>query len=231
MKILHLYHDLMNLYGEYANISALSKILNENGVSHIVEKKSLEDDFKANDYDFIFIGAGTEENQKIALANLIDKKEEIAQFIENGKIFLATGNAFEMFGSKIETPQGLFEGLGIFDFKTVQQNKERLTADAVFRFGEGMELVGFINKSGYTSGIETPLFKVLMGLGNEEKSKVEGVRKNNFFGTQLTGPVLVKNPHFLKYIAEILAGKELTNDTFSYEKAGFEITLNKLRQR
>ena len=27
MKILHLYHDIMNLYGEYANVSALERML------------------------------------------------------------------------------------------------------------------------------------------------------------------------------------------------------------
>ena len=30
MKILHLYHDIMNLYGEYANVSALERMLEKN---------------------------------------------------------------------------------------------------------------------------------------------------------------------------------------------------------
>lgn len=231
MRILHLYHDLMNLYGEYANISALAKILEENSVDYTVDKKSLEDEVEINEYDFVFIGAGSEENQKVALAHLLKIKDDVLKFIDSGKVFLATGNAFEMFGKKIETPSGEYTGLEIFDFVTVRQDKKRITADAIFKFGEEMKLVGFINKSGWTYGVETPLFKVLMGLGNNEESGVEGVVKNNFFGTQLTGPILVKNPHFLKYIAEILAGKTLTNNTFSYEKAGFEITLNKLSDR
>ena len=32
MKILHLYHDIMNLYGEYANVSALKRMLEKNEV-------------------------------------------------------------------------------------------------------------------------------------------------------------------------------------------------------
>ena len=36
------------------------------------------------------------------------------------------------------------------------------------------------------------------------ESKVEGIHKNNFFGTYLLGPILIRNPYFkdalLKYI-------------------------------
>ena len=31
MKLLHLYHDIMNLYGDYANILALERMLKNNG--------------------------------------------------------------------------------------------------------------------------------------------------------------------------------------------------------
>ena len=33
MKLLHLYHDIMNLYGDYANVSALKRILEQSGGS------------------------------------------------------------------------------------------------------------------------------------------------------------------------------------------------------
>ena len=41
--------------------------------------------------------------------------------------------------------------------------------------------------------------------------------------------VLVKNPHFLKYIASKLVGKDLSNEAFYYEKKGYEITLKNLK--
>ena len=31
MKILHLYHDIMNLYGDYANVSAMKRVLEKSG--------------------------------------------------------------------------------------------------------------------------------------------------------------------------------------------------------
>ena len=45
IRILHLYHDLLNLYGEYGNISILKKHLEDQGEEVIVEKKSIGDDF------------------------------------------------------------------------------------------------------------------------------------------------------------------------------------------
>ena len=41
MKILHLYHDIMNLYGEYANVAALKRMLEKNDVACEVETLSV----------------------------------------------------------------------------------------------------------------------------------------------------------------------------------------------
>lgn len=231
MKILHLYHDLMNLYGDYANISALCRILDTNGIEYTLDKQSLGYELSLNDYDFIFVGSGTEQNQKLALEHLKEYKNDLKEYIEAGKFALFTGNSFEMLGKSINGFLGEYEGLEIFDFATTEQNKTRNTADAIFTFeGLDTELVGFINKCSEISGIGTPLFTVNRGLGNNKEDRGEGIAYKNFFGTHLTGPVLVKNPHFLKYIAEKLTGCELGTDAFSYEKKGFEITLKNLKQ-
>lgn len=232
MKILHLYHDLMNLYGDYANILALLRILETNEVEYTLDKKSIGDKLDLSCYDFVFVGSGSEENQKIALSHLQGYSKELGKYINSGKVALFTGNSFEMLGKEINSFLGNFEGLGIFPFTSTEQNRTRTTADAIFNF-DGLEkpIVGFINKCSVIEGAAEPLFTVKMGLGNSKNDKVEGVRSLNFFGTHLTGPVLVKNPHFLKYIAEILCGKTLNTDAFSYEQAGFEITLKKLSER
>ena len=230
MKILHLYHDLMNLYGDYANISALCRMLETNDVEYTLDKQSLGFEVNLLDYDFIYVGSGTEQNQKLALSHLMEYKDDLKSYIEQGKFALFTGNSFEMLGKSINGFLGDFEGLGIFDFATTEQNKTRKTADAIVKFeGLDTELVGFINKCSEISGIEAPLFEIERGLGNINNEKTEGILCGNFFGTHLTGPILVKNPHFLKYIAETLVGKELTDDAFLNEKKGFEITLKNLK--
>ena len=72
-----------------------------------------------------------------------------------------------------------------------------------------------------------------MGLGNKSGDKHEGVRKNNFFGTHLTGPVLIKNPYFLEYMAGLVAkdSKAINTENLSYERAGYEVTLSELEKR
>lgn len=56
MKILHLYHDIMNLYGEYANVSALERMLEKSGVKFTTDRLTLFDNADLGDYDFIYIG-------------------------------------------------------------------------------------------------------------------------------------------------------------------------------
>ncbi len=232
MKILHLYYDLMNLYGEYANISALCRIFEVNNIEYTLDKMSLGEELTLSDYDFIYVGSGSEENQKLALAHLKEYKQDLDAYIQNGKIALFTGNSFEMLGKGIKGFLGEFEALEIFDFETNEQNKTRTTADAIFEMSDlDNPLVGFINKCSTIVGITEPLFTVKMGIGNNKEDKGEGIKHNNFFGTHLTGPVLVKNPHFLRFVAEIACKKELDDSIFLYEKAGYETTLKKLSER
>ncbi len=230
MKILHLYHDLMNLYGEYANVAALKRMLEKNNVPCEVDKLSVGDKLQLMDYDFIYIGSGTESNQKYILEHLRAYKEELKAYIEAGKVLLMTGNSFEILGKKLKEAKGKeYEGLGFFDFSVIEQERVRNTSDAIFTMeGQEKPLVGFINKCSIISGIETPLFQVKMGLGNETKGTTEGIHYKNFFGTHLTGPILIKNPYFLISLAEILCGKEMDGEYLTYEKAGYEITLREL---
>lgn len=237
MKILHLYHDIMNLYGEYGNISALNRMLEKNNITCEVDRLSLQDNLELADYDFIYVGSGTENNQKYVMEHLSVYKEEIKQYIEAGKLLLMTGNSFEMLGSQITDTKGkVYEGLGLFNFTTTEQERTRTTADAIFTMeGNDRPLVGFINKCSTIAGIENPLFTVKMGLANETQGKTEGIRHKNFFGTHLTGPMLVKNPYFLEYLTTILCSANedvtLTTDHLQYEKAGYEVTLRELGKR
>lgn len=232
MKILHLYYDIMNLYGEYANALALQRILEKNGISCSMDTLSVNDTLSFMEYDFIYVGSGTESNQKIVLEHLKEYREELKSYMDSGKFLLMTGNSFEILGKGLLDADGkVWEGMGIFDFTVVEQDKTRNTADAVF-YMEGMQqpLVGFINKCSQLQGITIPLFQVRRGLGNEENGNTEGIRYRNFFGTHLTGPLLVKNPYFLIYIAESLCGRAMDSTYMIYEKAGYEITRRELEK-
>ena len=238
MKILHLYHDIMNLYGEYANVAALKRMLEYNKVPCTVDTLSVEDKLELLEYDFIYVGSGTESNQKYALEHLKKYREQLKSYVNAGRFLLMTGNAFEILGKTITDAKGKeYEGLGFFDFTVTEQERIRNTADAIFSLAgkdgtnADRELVGFVNKCSTIQGITTPLFHVKMGLGNEAGGKMEGIVYNNFYGTHLTGPMLIKNPYFLLDLASKLCGKELEGDYLTYEKAGYEITLRELSKR
>ena len=80
--------------------------------------------------------------------------------------------------------------------------------------------------------METPLFKLQMGFGNDADRGAEGFRKNNCLGTHLTGPILVKNPAMLKYIARLLLGADYADAvTYSYMEKGYETTRSELQKR
>ena len=54
-KILHLYHDLMNLYGESGNVRALARHLSDQGFQVVVDRKSVGDEIDFSQYGFVYI--------------------------------------------------------------------------------------------------------------------------------------------------------------------------------
>ena len=235
MKILHLYHDIMNLYGEYANVAAMQRILVNSGTDCTVDRLTFGDNAVLEDYSFIYMGSGTERNRNVVMEDFSRYKVSLKKYIDSGKVLLMTGNSFEMLGASITDAKGQkHEGIGLFDFTVTEQSRTRNTADAVFKaeFSD-KPLVGFINKCSEINGITEPLFEVMMGLGNTAEDKREGIRLNNFFGTHLTGPVLIKNPFFLEYMAGLIIGDESKVSTrhLGFEKSGYDVTLSELTKR
>ena len=183
MKILHLYHDIMNLYGEYANVSALERMLEKSGVKFTTDRLTLFDNADLGDYDFIYIGSGTEKNQKLVLQDFKKNKDFLVEYI-----------------NILTKP-----------------------------------IVGFVNKCSEIKGIENHLFTVKHGLGDYENAKAEGLKDKNLFATHVTGPIMIKNPHFLEYIALQISKNtdsfKPCTDYLDYERAGYEITLGELTKR
>ncbi len=206
IKILHLYSDFMNLYGEYGNVRLLTKALEEKNCEVVIDKKTVTDtDIDFECYDFIYCGAGTESKRTFALNHLKKFRDGLKSAFENNKVILFTGNSWEMLGKSIETADGkVLEGLNLFDFTVKEQNARRLTGDikAKAEFIE-TELIGFINKCSSVDGNSSPLFTLTMK-PESFAFYTEGIHEKNLFGTQIVGPVLVKNPTFCEYIAELI---------------------------
>ncbi len=232
LKLLHLYDDVMNLYGEYANVSVLARYLSDLGCTVSVDTLSLYEEKDISGYDFYYMGSGTERRQRLALTQLVKYRAALNAACDAGKVMLFTGNSFELLGKKITDADGTeFDGLRLASFETVE-SKRRITGDCLASF-DGFDdvLVGFINKCSRITGVEQPLFRLKMGFGNDADRGAEGFRKNNCFGTHLTGPILVKNPAMLRYIAGLLGAEHPERVTYPFMEKGYETTATELRKR
>lgn len=216
VNILHLYPELMNLYGEYGNVRMLQKVLSETGYEVKVSSVKAGESFNPDDYDVIYMGCGTEKASLKALEELRPYRKDIITYIENNKVLLLTGNSFEIFGNGItDDLLGNVEGLKLFGFGVERTHKKRYLGDAIFTCLQTEDkIIGFINKCSKVLGVSSPLFNVQRGLGNDNLKSTEGYTYKNVFATNLIGPLLVRNPYFCLYIVGVI------NDLKDFEPTG-----------
>lgn len=237
IKLLHLYPEAMSLYGEYANLTLLSRYLAWRGAEVEIQSVGCDDAPDFAGADLIYMGAGTERTQKAVLGWLTPYKDALKEVAE-GSLVLFTGNAMELLGTSITDQKGtVYETLGFGGFATVETDK-RVPHDIIAKTALFAEpVVGFMNKCSHTSGVEEPLFETMtMGMGNEKEGGPEGFRQGNVIGTHITGPVLVKNPAFLAWIAErILENREEAlpvrldkPDWLIHAEKAYQVTLEEL---
>lgn len=223
VTIVHLYYDLLNLYGESGNVKALKKALEVQGMDVDVRFLTVTDQFDLEEANIVFLGAGTESNQKKALKHMIKQKKEIQKAYKNGTFFLATGNAIELFGLSIRDLSGKnWKGLKLFHFHA-KEEPFRIVDEALFQTELIDELIlGFQNQGSVIKDLKgNEFFQVIKGTGAYPKSTKEGIHVGHFYGTYLIGPLLVRNPKFLQYFL-----KEVINYYYpEYELKPFQMEL------
>lgn len=213
ITIAHLYYDLLNLCGECGNVRILKKILEEQGVQVELRFLTVTDTLDFNEYDFIYIGMGINENLLIANKHLLKYKVQIKQAIEENKFFLCTGNSYELFGNKINNT----DALGIFDFNSIYLN-DKVTMDVNAANKDVKNtIIGFINKVSDNDNKNNNF----LSIESETNTISEGIKYNNFIGTYTLGPILVRNPELLKQLAEKLI---LSKDS-TYQLKPFNLTI------
>lgn len=204
IHIAHLYYDLMNLYGERGNVKALKMQLEEQGVKVKIDFLTINDTLHFSDYDFIYMGMGTEQNEQLVLKHILPYKKDIARAIDNGTFFLVTGNAIELFGKSIISHKKT-RALNLLQFETKQEDMRIVGECLATTKLVSKPVLGFQNRSGVMRNVkEEPLFKMQRGTGYAPKVTTEGIIKNHFFGTYLIGPILIRNPELLKYFVKQL---------------------------
>ena len=237
-RFLRFYPDLMSLYGSWGNPALLRRHLEDLGNTVTVEevRPGQTADFK--DVDFIFMGPGTERSQKAALGDLTRFAPDIRAAADSGVSMLFCGTAMQLLGQSITDAAGKhFIGLGVGDFHSTQ-GKKRFVGDV---YGHtplyAAPVVGFMNSCTQISGITTPLISELkLGFGNETECGPEGFVKNNVFASELTGPILVKNPPLMRKVIAALyerRGQVLpeSSPVYPLEEDSFRLACQQLSAR
>lgn len=231
IKILHLFSRLLSLYGEYGNIAILEKTLTDKGHSVTVERlEKMPQDLSG--YNLVYTGAGTEDDIIAAAQRLGDSGRD---YLANGGLWLATGNSVALLGGEIEYNGRVEKGLGALDFTTAMSREKRWLGDVLTTAENpfGAQIIGYVNTSSVYEGIECPLFELSLGndLGNDKKSGADGIFKDGIIATQLTGPLLVKNPAVLGFFYEKLTGETLEIDENSPIRLAYNNALAQLTKR
>lgn len=230
VKILHLYYDIMNLYGEYGNIKILEQHIKDQGFDVIVDKKTIGEEKNFSEYDFIYMGCGTEKNQQVILQDIYNEREEFINAIEEGKPMLLTGNSYEILGKSIDGK----DALGLFEFET-EYGENRITSDIICTSSIfENKIVGFINTMSNVKNNSQPLLKIEWGQGILQEN--EGILYKNILGTHLIGPLLIRNPEILKFVIEKICIQkdenfEYKNIEYEDEEKGYKLVLKELENR
>lgn len=203
VRIIHFYPDLMNLYGSRANVLTLERYLKKLGCAVTVEAVVPGGGAEVSGGDFFYMGAGTERSAKAAMADLSRYAAPLQAAAGDGAAMLFAGTAMDLLGQTVREADGnAYDGLGLASF-TTEHGTKRIVGDVYGHTDLYPEaVVGFMNKCGMVSGVETPLLTGLdLGFGNQAEGGPEGFHWKNVFASQLTGPLLVKNPKLLETAA------------------------------
>lgn len=199
----YLYHDLLNLYGDSGNIKTLKYHLEEQGINVEIKYLSVGDEKDFDKLDFIYIGSGTEDNLLIALDDLKKDKKKLEKYVKDKKMFLSTGNSVELFGNYIISNNTKIKTLGIFDYVSMRQ--KRIVKDVNVKTSIIDEnIIGFENHVGKILTYDEDIIKI-----------------DEFYGTFIIGPILVRNPKLCSHIIkELITSKD---EKFKFKDENYEL--------
>ncbi len=227
MKIEILFPEVCNLFGDSANILYLKKNIPE---ADFIET-SLNDvpAFVNEEVNLIYMGSMTEKIQEKVIEKLMPYKQKIEFLIEDNVPFLFTGNSMEILGKYIVKDDGSkITGVGVLDLYAKRNMYNRYNGLILGKF-EDIEIVGFKSQFTeiYSNNSVLYFAKVDRGIGINKQSNLEGIKINNFIGTQILGPILILNPLFTKYLFKTMGIEE---KELYYEKEAFEAYYQRLKE-
>ncbi len=213
--ILHVFPDLLNLYGDGGNVRILQQRLERRGIPVRVEEVRHGELLDLSRVDIVVLGGGPDREQKLAAEELMVHRDALAAYVEGDGVLLAICGGYQILGRTWLLGGEVVEGLGILGLETQRPgtSADRLVDNIVLESPmASLPVVGYENHAGRTyldAGME-PFGRVVSrtGAGNNERDRVDGVLYRNVVGTYLHGPLLAKNPE----VADALLARALGVD-------------------
>lgn len=232
LKILWMYHDLMDLYGDKGNLLVLKERAEQRGIEVQLDTCTLNEEKDCRDYDLFFLGGGADREQNLIYEDLLKRKTHIQQAMDEKTAFLLICGGYQLFGQYYKDQDGKqVNGLGFFDYYTVAGDRDHRCIGNIAITAtidqETFEAVGFENHGGQTQNVSSPLGNVLSGHGNTYDGGLEGFINDQVLATYMHGPLLPKNPK----IADLMLKRALKKRYGTVELQPLDDTLeDKARQ-
>ena len=210
LTILHLYPDLLNLYGDGGNVVVLADRARRRGMDVKVVRVCHGESAQFDDADIVFLGGGPDREQHRAALDLLEQADGLRDYVEDDGVLLAICGGYQILGHEWLLGNESVPGLGILDATTKRAeggSHNRLVGNVVLRSSlANMPVVGYENHAGRTYlGSGCAPFGQIVGLhgkGNNDESAADGARYRNVVGTYLHGPLLAKNPEVADWLIQ-----------------------------
>lgn len=228
LRIAHLYPELLNLYGDGGNILVLRKRLEWRGIGCEVQEVHIDDRPSFSDVDIVFIGGGSDREQRIVCEHLLAERSELAAYVEDGGVLAAVCGGYQLLGHSYLMGDEKVEGLSLVDLYTDRGSPRLIGNIAIESRICEQPIVGYENHGGRThlgEGVE-PLGRVVHGHGNDGETGYEGCLYKNVVGTYIHGPLLPKNPGVADYLIGRALERRYGDATLEPLDDAFELAAN-----
>jgi CobQ-like glutamine amidotransferase family enzyme len=200
LRIVHLYPDLMSVYGDRGNVLALRRRAEWRGIDVEVRELSLGGTLDPDTVDLVFFGGGQDLEQAVVSPDFLRQKgEAVRQAVDDGAALLSVCGGYQLLGESYTTVDGQeLPGAGLFQVRSVPGPKRHIGNVLIETNLDGQHrtLVGFENHSGrtYLGPSTQPLGRTVIGAGNNGEDGTEGAVYKAAIGCYLHGSLLPKNP-------------------------------------
>lgn len=223
IKILWLYHDIKDVFGDEGNIQVLKQRAIKRGFEVEVETCGIGEEIKDDSYDLVYMGTNISYEDQYLFEDVKKKKPMLEVMMKQNKAFLLVSGGFQLFGNRFVGKDGeIVEGLGLLPYASDYRNLSSAVGNICIESDRFGKIIGFENHQYQIIDVDEPLGKVLVGCGNTYHNDYEGYMKEGVIATSIHGPLLPKNTRIADYLLKHICKQKNVSDSFKSISNRFE---------